>query len=482
MTPYEYFKEISAIPRGSGNEAEIAKYIKKEAEKHGLFCLLDGLNNVYVRKSASKGRESVPSVLFAAHTDMVCEQLPDRTHDFEKDPLTLIEKDGYVSADGTTLGADDGAGVALMLSIMTDPDLDAPQTEYLFTSSEETGMDGAFGFDYSRICSETVINLDSEDECCACIGCASGQKLELKLPLDRTRKCGKAVNIAVKGLSGGHSGIEIDSGKQSALKLLGSILCRMYDTFPFHIVDLVCNGKDNVIPSSAEATVIFYTSGNEKTAKTELEQMRKAISSTLCKADAKRFNLTFTKLNGSQNENISEMLTLKSTSSLLKLLSLSPQGVLQNIPNTSLPMSSINSGVAGTDDDGFYIDYHSRSSSKYGSELTKQNLNWLAKTFGASLKEINSYPGWEYKIGSRLQNIYADACRTVFGKEPSFTAVHAGLECGIFYEKLAENGLAPDIISIGPALYDIHTPKERMEIDSLERLHKTVIMMLKQMK
>ena len=242
MTAYDFFKKICSIPHGSGNEDAIASYIESVARENGLFCIRDALNNVFVRKGASSGLEALPSVLFAAHTDMVCEKLPSSDHDFENDPLTLIEKDGYVTTNGTTLGADDGAGVAAMLKLMTDT-APMPETEYLFTSSEETGMDGAFGFDYSNVKSNLAVNLDNGAECSACIGCASGHRYSTKLPLDRTRKCGKAVQITVAGLAGGHSGGEIATPKRSAIKLLAHLLDGIYSSYPFHIVSLSGGGS-----------------------------------------------------------------------------------------------------------------------------------------------------------------------------------------------------------------------------------------------
>ena len=193
MTSLDFFKKISSIPRGSGNEKGIADYIEAIATEHGLYCVRDTENNVFVRKTASKGYGEKPSVLFTSHTDMVCEKLPSSSHDFEKEPIELIETDGFLFANRTTLGADDGAGVAAMLSLMTDEALIAPETEYLFTSGEETGMYGAFAFDYSEIKSWLAVNLDNGAECSACIGCASGKSFETKIPLERTHKCGKAV-------------------------------------------------------------------------------------------------------------------------------------------------------------------------------------------------------------------------------------------------------------------------------------------------
>lgn len=479
MTALEFFKEISAIPRGSGNEENVAKYIENVAKAHGLYAIRDTHNNVFVRKAASKGFEEKPSVMFTAHTDMVCEKIPSSNHDFLNDPLTLIEKDGLLYADGTTLGADDGAGVAAMLSLMTEPDLIAPETEYLFTASEETGMFGAEGFDYSAVKSSYVINLDNGGECTACISCASGKHTVTKIPLDRTRKCGKAVNISVSGLAGGHSGGEINSGKQSAIKILAHLLDEIYTGYPFHIVDIKGGGKDNVISPSAEATVIFYGSGDEKNAKEIAKDYEKRTKTMLCQADSKKFRIKLSKLNAAENELLPDMLTLKSTSAVISALVLSPQGVLKMIPDTDMVLSSVNLGILYSEADTLNMCHLARASSKEATAITDQVLQRLAHCLGGTVETISEHPGWVYRRGSKLQDLYAAACTDVYGKEPSFSAVHAGLECGIMYDKLEALGKAPDIICIGCIMYDIHSPKERLEIASLGRLDSVLKTILK---
>lgn len=480
MTPIEYFKSICAIPHGSGNEKAVADYIVEIAEKHGLFCIRDGSSNVFVRKNASEGYEDRPSVLFAAHTDMVCEKLPSSAHDFEKDPLTLIEKDGFIRADGTTLGADDGAGVATMLSLMTSSS-PMPETEYLFTSGEETGMYGAFDFDYSAVKSSLVINLDNGAECSACIGCASGRRYETVLPLDRTRKCGKAVSVTLSGLAGGHSGNEIDSGRRSAVKLLAHLLDEMYSAYPFHIASLEGGGKDNVIPPFATATVIFYGEGDEKKSREIATDFGRRIRPMLCPEDARGFRVTVKKLKTEENEALPDMLTLKSTSKLISALILAPQGVQSYIPNTKEVLSSVNIGIVKTENECVKISQLARAGSVAAADMTEQIILRLSHALGGRTDIGSGYPCWEYRRGGRLQDAYLNACMKVYGREPAFYSVHAGLECGIFYDGISKNGTVPEIISVGPNLYDIHTPCEKMEIASLERLDTLLKTMLSEM-
>lgn len=478
VTPIDFFKEISKIPRGSGNEAAIAEYIEKLALDQGLFCVRDKENNVFVRKPAHRDFEGAPSVLFAAHTDMVCEKLPSSQHDFHTDPLEIIEKDGFIFANETTLGADDGAGCALMLSLMCDIELKAPETEYLFTSSEETGMIGADKFDYSYVHSDMVINLDSEEEFNACIGCASGAEYELSFPVDRTRKCKKAAKITVSGLAGGHSGVDIDKGRHSATKLLGLLLDRLYSVYPFHIASLTGGSRDNVIPTNAEATLCFYDENDEKNAKSLVTDFAKGIRSVLSKEDAAKFRITFSKLKESEYSALSDVLTLKSTSAVITALLLAPQGIQEMIPSTDLVESSVNLGIAKTEDSRFACKFLVRAGSAITSDAISQSIKRLAHALGGNVALISSYPGWSYKRGSTLQSVYGKICKEAFGVTPEYTAVHAGLECGLFYQRLASLGKTPDIISVGPNLFDIHSPKEKMEIASLDRLYKVLLLML----
>lgn len=478
LQPIEYFKKVSAIPHGSGNEKAIADYIEEIAKKNGLFCIRDAFNNVFVRRKASVGYGDAPSVLFAAHTDMVCEKTPASTHDFLTDPLDIREKDGFIYAEGTTLGADDGAGVATMLSLMTDTDLAAPETEYLFTSSEETGMDGAFGFDYSVIRSEKVINLDNGAECSACTGSASGQRFEVKIPLDRTRKSGKAVKVTVSGLAGGHSGNEIGSGRQSAVKLLSALLCQMYEEYPFNLVSIIGGGKYNVIPTEASATVVFCGTDEEKTAKATAAAFEGAARLSLCDADKKRFKVSFSRLKEAENVKLTDMLTLKSTSTVLTALELAPQGVLKYFPNSHSVLSSVNLGILLTEAEHISVHFLARSAYAHEARITAEVINRLAHAVNGKNELLSEYPCWEYRKTSPLQDEYAKACESVFGRTPTFGAVHAGLECGIFFNGIKANGRSPDIISIGPNLYDIHSPKERMEIASLDRLYTLLKTML----
>ena len=489
---FGFFEEISAIPRGSGNEKGIADYVERFAKDRGLYCKRDGYNNVFVRKPASKGRENEKSVLLDAHTDMVCVAKEGKTVDFLNEPIELMTDGRYIFANGTSLGADDGVGVAVMLALIDDSEISLPETEYLFTSSEETGMDGAEGFDYSEVRSERVINLDSEEEFNACIGCAGGMHVKAVLPAERVKTEGKLCEITISGLAGGHSGVDVDKGRQNAIKLLALVLDRFYEIYPFHVVSLSGGERDNVIPSSASAIVSFADNVEAKKAKTALADVKKDITATLSKDDRRGFNIKFYTVGNTsdRSENtVSDerfdgivglgMLSLKSTSTLISALILSPQGVTDRYSGkVSGVAGSVNLGIVSVSGESSELHYLIRSGNPVYSERTHRAIKRLAHVCGGRLELVGSYPGWDSKDGEPLQGVYATALKELFGREAVFSRVHAGLECGIISEKLKACGLTPEIISIGPNNESIHSPSERIEIESFRRFYEIVKRML----
>ena len=539
MKEFEFFKEISKIPRPSGSEGKIADYLCDFAQKRGLFCLRDKFNNVFIRRPASPDKRDREPVLLQAHTDMVCEAAPGIEHDFTKDGLDLKTENGRVYAEGTTLGGDDGAGVAVMLDILADKKLNVGEIECLFTASEETGMEGVFGFDFSVVHSRRVINLDSEEEGCACIGCAGGRRVNVSVPVERIRidggnsgsscsSCSSGNNarlfrLTVSGLAGGHSGTDIHLGRESAVKILGQLLDRIYARYPFNIISLNGGGRDNVIPFSAEAVVVFYDDADVKNAKNEVTSFRKEIYGILCDDDRRAFALDIKRVNTSSSETSDtsnapgtpgtsvksgpyEMLTLKSTSAVISALLLSPQGVTSRIPGGDIVLASVNLGSVELDS-SLKLGYLIRSDNALRGEMTARVLGRLARVLGGSAETESSYPGWDFRRGTPLQEAYVRACEKVFsspgvdadtsgesaglgtvagagaGKlKPEFTVIHAGLECGVISARLRElgcgSGLEPDIISIGPDVTGIHTPKESMDIDSLARMGEIVRYMI----
>ena len=492
---FGFFEEISAIPRGSGNETAIADHIERFARERGHYCKRDSLNNVFVRKKASPGRQDSPSVLFQSHTDMVCVATPDKRIDFLSEPIELGTDGKFIFAYGTSLGADDGAGVAVMLALIDDDDIDAPETEYLFTSSEETGMDGANGFDYSEIHARHVINLDSSEEFNACIGCAGGFRADIVLPTQRVKTEGKLCRIEVGGLASGHSGTEIDKNRSSATKLLALALNRIYKGYPFHIADACGGTKENVIPQSAYAVVAFADNDEAKKAKQVLCSVKKELMSVLSKEDRKGFFIKFSALINTgepsedtvgepeRNEIIRRgMLSLKDSSTLISALMLSPQGVTDRYAGKDGAPSdvagSVNLGVAKTDERETVLSYLIRSAEPFYADRTYEMIERLSHVCGGSVTARERYPGWESKEGESLQKSYEQSVRELYGRGVTFSRIHAGLECGIISGKLREQGIVPEMISIGPNCFGLHTTGEKMEIESFARLYEIIKQML----
>ena len=479
-TPLDFFKEISLIPRGSGNEKQIAEHIEKFALDRGYFCVRDEAHNVFVRRNASCGCDEKKAVMFQAHTDMVCEKTPESDHDFLKDPIKLIIDGDIITADGTTLGADDGAGVAIMMALLDREDLVCPETEFLFTSSEETGMDGIYAFDFSLMRAERIVNLDSEDEIDACISCAGGIRTDITIPVTKTALEGIPYKIEICGLCGGHSGIAIDSGKKSAIKLMGTALDALYAEYPLHLVDVIGGGKDNVIPPSCVSYVIFYDGDDAKVAKAKLAALQSEIKSVLIPEERKSFRISFKKATEDEADGLKSkgMLTLKSTSALITALMLMPQGVTDVTHDDKVVLASSNCGSIRITDDSIEMGCLTRACKSYYSEQTVAAISRMAHALGGEAVRRNSYPGWEYVRGSAMQSAYSDACEAIYNQKPNFYAIHAGLECGVIAHEIAKKGGKADIIAIGPNMRLVHSPNEYMELSSLDRLMQVSVRLL----
>ncbi len=469
---FEYFEEISAIPRGSGNEKGIADYIENFAKERNLFCIRDELNNVFIRKPATEGYEHLSGILLQGHTDMVCEKNSDTEHDFLTEGLKLKIKDGWLSAAGTTLGGDDGCAVAAMLYALDADDLCHPELECLFTTGEETGLYGAVGFDYSVIRSKKLINLDSEDEGVATVSCAGGVNIDFvlkseKLPIP---SIARPVKIEISGLSGGHSGADIDKEKGNANILLVSLLSELYEAHPFNIVTISGGSRGNAIPREASA-VIFTSEPNEATE--FIKSRAETVRSWLPKSD-KGFKVRVGKAKGE----LSGMLSFADTVKILNLVSFMPNGVISRVPfDLNMVETSNNLGVIRDGGDcGILFDYHGRTSVDGKMDILELKAKRIAKQLGFELNISGRYSGWPMKPDSKLADEFVAAAKKVLGESftPRVEAIHAGLECGIICG--AVSGL--DAISIGPELCDIHSPDERLNLKSFERMWSIVKIML----
>ena len=462
---FEIFEDLCAIPHGSGNEKGIADYIEAYANERGLFVLRDETGNVFVRKGAAKGYEDTPAILLQGHMDMVCEKNSDSDHDFLKDPLKLSVRDGQLWADGTTLGADNGVAVAMMLALLDTED--HPTLECLFTVEEETGLAGAQGFDCSVVTAKRMINLDSEEDHQITAGCAGGKRTEFTFNYSESPASeGDAfMEISVTGLSGGHSGAEIHLGKTNAIVLMGRLLSAAYSVGRFNLVRINGGGKDNAIARECFATLRFDNENTANAAKKaiigeslkvrkEINKDDKALSVGIGKAEAARY------IDENATERIIAFLTVLRT------------GVLKMSNQIAgLVEFSRNLGIAATEEDKIRFTLSTRSSLEAQLDLSIRELDSLADLTGADCRHYARYPGWEFEPASLLREQYIEKFKFLFGKEPTVGVIHAGLECGILSSKMP----GMDIISIGPNMYDIHSPNEHLDLASTERVYKAVL-------
>ncbi|MBR5406496.1 MAG: aminoacyl-histidine dipeptidase [Lachnospiraceae bacterium] len=459
---FHYFEEICNIPHGSGNTSAIAKYCVSFAKEMGLECISDKFNNVLIRKPAYTGRENCKPLLLQGHLDMVCEKNfdYDPKFDFSKDPLRLSLMDDYVFAKGTTLGGDDGIAVAYMLAILEDDTIVHPELECLFTSDEEAGMEGMKGFDASAVKARRMINIDNEKEGEILVSSAGGRKVKCHIPVRYNNVSGMSYDIIICGLLGGHSGSEIDKYRGNANLLMGRLLHYLSEKLDYQLYYLKGGLQDNAIPREAKASVLIDPKDSayfedlitefEKTVINEYRQIENNIT-IYCEA-------------GDITEE--HVLSPKTKERIIFLLMTIPDGIAKMCPESqNIVQTSSNAGIMRLRQDYFSLIISIRSSISSEKSAMSDKIKYLTETIGGEYIIESDYPAWEYKEVSPLRDMVSKAYVELFDKEPRVTSIHAGLECGLIYDKL--NGI--DIVSIGPDIEDIHTPKEKLNISSTER-------------
>ncbi len=488
---FRFFEELCAIPHGSGNEAAIAAYIERFALERGLYCYKDDTNNVFIRLPASAGCEDKPALMLQGHTDMVCEKDSDSTHDFLTDGLDLFVENGKIGARGTTLGGDNGVAVAMMLALLDCPPEKHPTIECLFTVSEETGLEGANAFDPAvvGVVSKTLINLDSESEGTVTVGCAGGMRTDIALPVYSDTEKGFLVKIFLNGFSGGHSGVEIHEGHTNAIKVMGRLLCAAWETTDWDLVSINGGGKDNAIPRDCEAVVLVrdLNRGREDAeafCETVLAEAKKLRAEPNIIAADKQFTCTAEILSES-----AETLTLSTEGTLgtITLLTLARDGVLaMNAHVKGMVAYSRNLGIVKTvyNENGtpfaVKFSFSTRSACESHLDDAERELSQLAMIctgLGNNAYHRGRYPGWDYAPVSPIRDLWCRTAAKVLGKGPHVEAIHAGLECGILCSKMP----GMDIISVGPDMWDIHTPRERLGIDSTARVYDILCNVITQM-
>lgn len=459
---FRYFEEISAIPRGSYNEAEIASYLEGFAAERGLECYRDQVNNVLIKAPATKGFEQMEPLMLQGHTDMVCEKNGDVEHDFTKAPLKLYLDGKYLRAKGTTLGGDNGIAVAMMLALLDGEIAEHPAYECLFTTAEEVGLDGAHAFDYSRISSRRMINLDSEEQGVVTVGCAGGLRSDLTLRYQSVPFSGQCVCVEIKGLMGGHSGANIHCGRANANKLMGRMLTALQEKCPVCIVSLTGGSKDNAIPRECRACIAVP---NADLAIDVITEQAELIVGELG-ADDRCFTVTC------QTEaDEATMMSQKNSEAAIALLNCAANGVLEMSRQVKgLVEFSRNLGVIQHREGELSMIFSSRSSIEAQLDASIRELDQLARLTGFEARHYSRYPGWTYAPVSPLRDRYLAAYQAVSGKEARIDIIHAGLECGVISSHLPDM----DMISIGPDMKDIHSPDEALDLDSVEEFWKVL--------
>ncbi|MCL2517831.1 MAG: beta-Ala-His dipeptidase [Oscillospiraceae bacterium] len=450
MKYIEFFKEISAIPRESCNEKAIAEYLMNFADARNLYCFSDEYYNVYIMKP---GNETQPPILLQAHTDMVCEKNADKVHDFNIDPVKLIIDGKYIKADGTSLGADNGIGMAFMLALL-DENIDMPMIECLFTAQEEIGLVGAEKFDYSIIKSKRMINLDAVNDNEIIISCCGGVRSAFRYTFDLIpcTKIYKTLKIQVTGLLGGHSGIDIHRGRGNANILMGRFLNKLYSHTPFNLVSLNGGIKSNAIARECAAEINVI----EPDYVYEIGEVFKNELSHELSENVKIY------INKSKTE---KMMTYKSTGNIISLLMLCFNGVYNYCKDSpDLVETSGNLGIITQSDVDINFIFFNRSSNEALLDYLCEKADRLSNMLNMEILHSNRYPGWQFDPNSKLLNEYISVCET----QPIVRGIHGGLESGVIKNKI--EGL--DVIAIGPNISETHTPNEYAAIDSCNKIYK----------
>lgn len=467
---FKFFEEILSIPRPSKHEEKMTEYLINWAKERNLEYVSDQIGNVIIRKGATKGKENSPWVCLQSHIDMVCEKNSDKDFDFEKDAIVPKIEGEWLKADGTTLGADDGIGVATALAILDANDIEHGPIECLFTVDEETGLSGAEALSADVLKSRILLNLDSEDEGEIFIGCAGGIDTVAKLPYDKEETPdAPAFKIMVKGLKGGHSGDDINKGLACANKLLNRILWSLDKEMDLRLACFEGGNLRNAIAREANATFVV--------AQADVELMKEIVEKFA--VDLKyEFRTTEPDMEIilSEAEKPAFVVDMLSQDNLLNVLYACPHGVLamsREIPG--FVETSTNLASVKMKEDHFFITTSQRSSvesAKYAAAYRVESCFLLA---GADVEHGDGYPGWAPNPESKILKIAVDAYKKLFNKEPIVRAIHAGLECGLIGEKYP----GMDMISYGPTLRGVHSPDERLEIKTVELYWKHTLEILK---
>lgn len=455
---FQFFEEIAKIPHGSGETEKIADYLVSFANERGLSVKRDGANNVIIRKNATRGYADRPTVILQGHTDMVLARTADCIKDLSLEGLDLYIDGDYLRARGTTLGGDDGVAVAYALALLDSDDIPHPAIEAIFTSDEEIGLLGAVALDCSDIEGRVMLNIDSDAEGIFTVGCAGGMRIDVKFPTRVTKTQEKGAKLRVYGLKGGHSGVEINKGRANAIKILAEIIKELGASIAY----ISGGNADNAIPRDAECIIETTLSA---------ERISEACGAVCEKYRAIEPDIAYTYevCDGS-------FAFIENSSELISLINSEPSGVIamsEDIPG--LVETSLNLGIIESGECAVTLSFSLRSAKGTEKGKLATRVTKIATEHGATCASHGEYPAWEYRKESHLRDVMCTVYEKMYGESAKVVTIHAGLECGIFSDKL--EGL--DCVSIGPDNHDIHTTEERLSIPSTARVWEFVKEVLK---
>lgn len=459
-TALEEFKELSKVPRRSFHNEKIIAYCIDWAKNHGFEWFYDDKNeNVIIRKPASPGKEDRPGIVMQGHLDMVAATAPGVVHDWENEPLTLIEDGDWIHADGTTLGADDGVAPALAFAIFTDETISHPPLEILLTTNEEVGMDSVKNADLTMLKGKYLYNLDSSGDGVFTVGCCGGHTLKVNVPNKREAYQGNAFTFEISGLKGGHSGERIHIERANALNLLGKFLYGFKKEHDIRISSVIAEGKDNMISNNATCT--FITDADPASVKEYVDSQQEEVSK-LYRLSDKRIKFSL------KEAEADDALDKTNSDALIFLLHELPFGLLHVEQNLKGTETSVNIGPCKTTDEAITLRTSIRSSVAERLVDTRDKIQGLCDICGATLTDTGkAYPAWLPDFESPLIKLFGDLYTEMFGTEPEFKTIHGGLECGF----IMKNSNIEDAIALGPVMYGIHTPKEKLSISSMNKTY-----------
>ncbi len=456
---FYYFDKICSIPHGSGNMDKISEFCIEFARANNLKVIRDDANNVIIYKNASKGCENKSPIILQGHLDMVCQANEDTKIDFDTDSIKTYISGDYIKANGTTLGADNGIAVAMILAILESDSYSHPPIEAVFTTDEEIGMIGASKLDFKALSGKRMINIDAEDPKTLTVSCAGGSDFLMYLPIHKKTATGKKATLSVRGLKGGHSGIEINKGRLNANILMGRILNEVSKDISFDIISINGGDKANAIPRTSSAEILIY---NEEEFNKKLENCIDEICNEISEREKEfSYNLIY------ETSGEYEIISSEHKNKLIYTLLCVPNGVVDmSVQIENLVETSLNLGILKTFKEKVMFHFALRSNKESSLYFLEERMKTFAKNSDFEYETFGHYPPWEYKDDSKLQNIYKNEYKAMFNENPEVVAIHAGLECGLFASNIDDF----DCIAIGPEILDAHTTSERLKISSAKEI------------